>query len=147
MLLHNMFWIHFWYKRMKNISKMRPNCLPLVLMPNSIFISTRTQSWVDQYFSRISNTVWVDLFMISISLWPISRPFEVNLADIICSSDHWGSLLASSWKRKNSKDYGVKLNSQIFQLFFIFDTSLCLPNKFNFKELIFLGKLLDILRN
>ncbi|TNN40013.1 hypothetical protein EYF80_049811 [Liparis tanakae] len=60
------------------------------------FMSTRVQFWVAQDFSRISKMATVLRFMTSTSHWPMARPAGENLAASSCSSDHWGSLLASS---------------------------------------------------
>lgn len=62
------------------------------------FMSTSVQFCVAQAFSRISKMATVLRFMMSTSHWPMESPARLNLAASSCSSDHWGSLLASSWR-------------------------------------------------
>lgn len=65
--------------------------------PNSIFMSISVQSWVAHARSRISNTAIVVFDRISSSTAPIVTSASVMPAARICSSDHCGSWLASSW--------------------------------------------------
>lgn len=92
------------------------------------FMSTRVQFWVAQAFSRISKMATVLRFMMSTSHWPMVSPDRENLASNSCSSDHWGSLLASSYSRNVkqrwiwcvgvlSEVYGVPYKGKALQMF------------------------------
>lgn len=76
-----------WSHQVANVNSRGQHCT---------FMSTSVQFWVAQAFSRISKMATVLWFMMSTSHRPIVSPAKQNLASSSCSSDHWGSLLASS---------------------------------------------------
>lgn len=59
-------------------------------------MSTRVQFWVAHAFSKISKMATVLLLMMSTSQRPIVKPASSKAAANSCSSDHCGSLFASS---------------------------------------------------
>lgn len=67
------------------------------------FMSTSVQFCVAQAFSSISKMATVLRFMTSTSHRPMVSPARQNRASSSCSSDHWGSLLASSYIRAEGK--------------------------------------------
>lgn len=75
------------------------------------FMSTRVQFWVAQAFSRISKMATVLRFMMSTSQRPMIRPARLKSAASTCSSDHCGSLLASSWGTEIQLFLGYKSNT------------------------------------
>ena len=84
-------------------AEMIVNALDKTSTPNSIFMSIRLQSCVDQARSRISNTATVVLHRTSSSTDPIVTPARVMPAARIWSSDHCGSWFASSWQQFTTK--------------------------------------------
>lgn len=78
------------------IRKYYSDNLPSESTPNSIFMSTRAQLLEAHARSNTSKTVIAVLLISSTSCRVIKTLFGLNFADMICSSDHCGSWLASS---------------------------------------------------